>query len=177
MGSSSSRLGSRPSRPRLNRTANRSVLSSLVCGGSSSRATYEVPLPLHHRRPPIFEFSFICTNLTARFDFYWVWMIWDLIIWSKCRCFLLLSCRNSFCNCKFKIRQACSCFNVIILVLFPQFDKLMQKIRPVIGNILVISVILTFCLSFICNCEYLCLLKTCSYHVVDGKLNLVNQVV
>ncbi|XP_004287233.1 PREDICTED: uncharacterized protein LOC101295849 [Fragaria vesca subsp. vesca] len=38
MGSSSSRLGSRPSRPR----PNRSILSSLVCGGSSSRATLEM---------------------------------------------------------------------------------------------------------------------------------------
>ncbi|XP_050371129.1 uncharacterized RING finger protein P4H10.07-like [Argentina anserina] len=42
MGSSSSRLGSPPSRPRPNRTANRSILSSLVCGGSSSRAAHEM---------------------------------------------------------------------------------------------------------------------------------------
>ncbi|XP_008242903.1 PREDICTED: E3 ubiquitin-protein ligase RNF12-A-like isoform X1 [Prunus mume] len=42
MGSSSSRLGSRPSRARVNRTTNRSVLSSFVCGGSSSRSTYEM---------------------------------------------------------------------------------------------------------------------------------------
>ncbi|XP_061990911.1 uncharacterized protein LOC133709245 [Rosa rugosa] len=42
MGSSTSRLGSRPSRPRPNRTANRSLLSSLVCGGSSSRAAHEM---------------------------------------------------------------------------------------------------------------------------------------
>ncbi|TQD93545.1 hypothetical protein C1H46_020816 [Malus baccata] len=41
MGSSSSRLGSRPSRPRVNRTASRSILSSFVCGGSSARATQE----------------------------------------------------------------------------------------------------------------------------------------
>ncbi|PRQ46224.1 putative transcription factor C2H2 family [Rosa chinensis] len=42
MGSSTSRLGSRPSRPRPNRIANRSLLSSLVCGGSSSRAAHEM---------------------------------------------------------------------------------------------------------------------------------------
>ncbi|PQP98307.1 hypothetical protein Pyn_22018 [Prunus yedoensis var. nudiflora] len=42
MGSSSSRLGSRPSRARVNRTTNRSILSSFVCGGSSSRSTYEM---------------------------------------------------------------------------------------------------------------------------------------
>ncbi|CBI25593.3 unnamed protein product, partial [Vitis vinifera] len=36
MGSSSSRLGSRSSRPRLNRR-----LSSLICGGSTSRAQPE----------------------------------------------------------------------------------------------------------------------------------------
>ncbi|KAM1260458.1 hypothetical protein TB2_025539 [Malus domestica] len=42
MGSSSSRLGSRPSRPRVNRTASRSILSSFVCGGSSARATHEM---------------------------------------------------------------------------------------------------------------------------------------
>ncbi|PON35940.1 43kDa postsynaptic protein [Parasponia andersonii] len=43
MGSSSSRLGSRPPRTRVNSSsANRSRLSSLICGGSSSRATYEM---------------------------------------------------------------------------------------------------------------------------------------
>ncbi|XP_062078257.1 uncharacterized protein LOC133782857 [Humulus lupulus] len=44
MGSSSSRLGSRPSRSRVNGSSNRSRsrLSSLICGGSSSRATYEM---------------------------------------------------------------------------------------------------------------------------------------
>ncbi|XP_068343565.1 uncharacterized protein [Pyrus communis] len=42
MGSSSSRLGSRPSRARVDRTASRSILSSFVCGGSSARATHEM---------------------------------------------------------------------------------------------------------------------------------------
>lgn len=47
MGSSNSRLDSRPSRPpRVNGT-NRSNLFSLICGGSSSRATHQV----HHFQP------------------------------------------------------------------------------------------------------------------------------
>ncbi|KAF5469646.1 hypothetical protein F2P56_013702 [Juglans regia] len=41
MGSSSSRLGSRPSRARVNRT-NRSRVFSLICGGSTSRATHQM---------------------------------------------------------------------------------------------------------------------------------------
>ncbi|KAF8400571.1 hypothetical protein HHK36_013870 [Tetracentron sinense] len=40
MGSSSSRLGSRPSRPRVNRTNRR--LCSFICGGSNSHATVEM---------------------------------------------------------------------------------------------------------------------------------------
>lgn len=42
MGSSCSRLGSRYSRPRTSRNTNHSTLSSFMCGGSTSRATYEV---------------------------------------------------------------------------------------------------------------------------------------
>ncbi|KAF2310517.1 hypothetical protein GH714_013485 [Hevea brasiliensis] len=41
MGSGTSRLGRRPSRARLNRSTRSSLFSSLICGGSSSRATLE----------------------------------------------------------------------------------------------------------------------------------------
>ncbi|KAJ9141081.1 hypothetical protein P3X46_031658 [Hevea brasiliensis] len=42
MGSGTSRLGRRPSRARLNRSTRSSLFSSLICGGSSSRATLEM---------------------------------------------------------------------------------------------------------------------------------------
>lgn len=54
MGSSNSRLGSRPSRPRVNVT-NRSKLFSLICGGSTSRATRQV-----HSTPPSSTKPLIC---------------------------------------------------------------------------------------------------------------------
>lgn len=47
MGSSNSRLDSRPSRPSRVNGTNRSNLFSLICGGSSSRATHQV----HHFQP------------------------------------------------------------------------------------------------------------------------------
>ena len=66
MGSSNSRLESRPSRPpRVNGT-NRSNVFSLICGGSSSRATHQV----HHFQPKkAFIFYLIFTNTHFVFVF------------------------------------------------------------------------------------------------------------
>ena len=67
MGSSNSRLESRPSRPpRVNGT-NRSNVFSLICGGSSSRATHQV----HHFQPKkAFIFYLIFSQYPFRFCVY-----------------------------------------------------------------------------------------------------------
>ena len=88
MGSSNSRLESRPSRPpRVNGT-NRSNVFSLICGGSSSRATHQV----HHFQPKkalifylffsqypfrfcVYFFSSILESWYSRYGFLMIWVL------------------------------------------------------------------------------------------------------
>lgn len=77
MGSSSSRLASRPSASSSSHRVNRFRLSSLLCGTSTSRSIHQVPFSLYPQNPffhpisliPISFFTFSYTFQIQKIDF------------------------------------------------------------------------------------------------------------